>query len=130
MELGSSMSSGYRGYISTNMQERSVPQSVQQMVIREYCKKNDLKFLLSATEYNMKDSIIVLRSTLREKVAGVVFYSIFQLPQDSNTRVSILRGALRARKRVHFAAENIKIRSRAGIANLEDIFLLRGILND
>ena len=43
-----------RGYIFCRsfMGERA-PQHVQNIVIRDYCKKNQLSYLLSATEYAM-----------------------------------------------------------------------------
>ena len=45
---------GYRGYIRARQEMgRSVPQHIQQLVMRDYCKKNNLTFLLSATEYLM-----------------------------------------------------------------------------
>lgn len=121
---------GYRGYISTRMMERSVPHSVQQTVIREYCRKHGLEFLLSATEYCMDGSTMMLESALREESSGIVFYSMYQLPVDSYKRTSMLYRALRSRKQIHFAAEGIKIISRDGIAKLEDIFLLRSIIHD
>lgn len=121
---------GYRGYISSHMMERSVPQNVQQTVIREYCRRHGLEFMLSATEYCMDGSTMMLKSMLNDKSSGIVFYSIYQLPVDSHKRTSILYHALQSRKRIHFAAEGIKIMSRKDIAKLEDIFLLRSIIYD
>ena len=45
-----------RGYIFSRafMGER-VPQSIQNLVIREFCKKNNYSYLLSAAEYAMND---------------------------------------------------------------------------
>lgn len=120
---------GYRGYISSRLSERSVPQNVQQTIIREYCRKNGLEFLLSATEYCMDGCTMMLASILQEKCAGIVFYSIFQLPEDSTRRVNLLRQLLRERKRTHFAAENMRIRSRDDIAKLEDIWLLKKLIS-
>lgn len=118
---------GYRGYISTHMQERSVPQSVQQLVIREYCKKNDLKFLLSATEYG--DGFKMLESLLQDKsINGIVLYSIFQLPYDNDRRKGIYFRALMEKKKLFFAAENMAIETTKNADKLEDIFLLRKIL--
>ena len=54
---------GVRGYIFSRpfMGER-VPQHVQNLVIRDYCKKQELKYLLSATEYAMEGSHLILAS--------------------------------------------------------------------
>lgn len=78
----------------------------------------------------MDGSTMMLESVLREKSFGIVFYSMYQLPVDSRKRTSMLYRALRSRKRIHFAAEGIKIISREGIKKLEDIFLLRSIIHD
>ena len=72
------------------MRHRSVPQHIQQQVIRAYCEKNDLKFLLSATEF--LDNTMMLEA-IKEDV--IVMYSIHQWPYGWETG-----------KEVHFAAEN------------------------
>ena len=68
-----------RGYIFSRpfLGER-VPQHVQNLVIRDYCKKNQFQFLLSATEYAMPNSDIMLKQVVSEldKINGIVAYSI------------------------------------------------------
>ena len=39
------------------MEER-VPQHVQNIVIRDYCSKKDIQYLLSSTEYAMENSAL------------------------------------------------------------------------
>ena len=106
---------GYRGYISSNMVERSVPQNVQQLVIRDYCKRNGLEFLLSATEYCFGGTKIL--DAIQED--GIVFYSLFQLQC-----LSILHY-----KECHFAAENIKAITTEEIKKIEGIWLLKKIVS-
>lgn len=117
---------GYRGYISTRMMERSVPQNVQQQVIRSYCEHNSFTFLLSATEYY--DGFLILQSCLQEDIEGIVFYSIFQLPEDGSQRRTIFTSAILQSKELHFAAEGIRLKHGKEFDKLEDIFLLRSIL--
>jgi len=82
-----------RGYISHKMTNgRSVPQSIQQQVIRNYCEKNGLKFLLSATEFEGQR---IMLNSIKESV--IVMYSIFQWPRGWKTD-----------KDVRFAAENCR----------------------
>ena len=46
-----------RGYIfSRSFMGERAPQHVQNIVIRDFCKKKSLSYLLSATEYRMKNS--------------------------------------------------------------------------
>ena len=71
-----------RGYIfSRSFMGERVPQHVQNLVIRDYCKKKDLQYLLSATEYAIANSFIILQEVLKElpKLDGIVFYSLFLL---------------------------------------------------
>ena len=74
-----------RGYIFSRafMGER-IPQHVQNLVIRDYCERNHLQFLLSAAEYAMPDCYLVLEQVLDEltEINGLVAYSLFQLPED------------------------------------------------
>ena len=72
-----------RGYITSRkfLDERA-PQSVQNLVIREFCKKINSKYLLSATEYYMENNYSILKkiidNDLNKNVDGIVGYSIFQ----------------------------------------------------
>ena len=52
---------------------------MQNLVIRDYCKKQGLQYLLSATEYAMANSHLILQQVLNElpKLDGIVFYSLF-----------------------------------------------------
>lgn len=91
---------GYRGYISHNMIERSVPQSIQQAVIRMYCEKNGLQFLLSATEFEGHTTML---DAIKED--GICMYSIFCMPRDKDARERLYASG----KDVRFAAENMKM---------------------
>ena len=66
-----------RGYIfsRTFMGERA-PQHVQNIVIRDYCKKNKLSYLLSLTEYAMENCHLMLEQALNELKAldGIIAY--------------------------------------------------------
>ena len=61
------MKNTVRGYIFSRpfMGER-VPQSVQNIVIRDYCQKNNLHYLLSHVEYAMPSSSLMLEQALEE----------------------------------------------------------------
>ena len=78
------MTPSVRGYIfSRPFAGERVPQHVQNLVIRDYCQKQSLNYLLSATEYAMPDSYLMLEQVLRELpgLEGIVAYSLFQLPR-------------------------------------------------
>ena len=56
-------------------------------------KKLKIEFKLSATEYVMKNSYHVLNSLRSEvnELEGVIFFSIFALPEKRNRRNELLR---------------------------------------
>ncbi len=83
------------------MRERSVPQHVQQLVIRGYCQRQGFEFLLSATEYH--EGSMMLDALLESDIEGIVFYSIFLLPIDKEVRKRLYE----SNKEIRFAAENI-----------------------
>jgi len=99
-----------RGYIFSRpfFGERA-PQSIQNLTIRNYCELNNLTYLLSAVEYSMEDSNIILNGLLSniDEVDGIVAYSVFQLPFDSNKRENLYREIIHNRKIFHFALENL-----------------------
>ena len=65
-----------------------VPQHVQNIVIKDYCQKNNLNFLLSSTEYSMKNSFYILNQLINNMngIQGIIAYSVFQMPFDNYKR--------------------------------------------
>ena len=78
-----------KGYIySREFLGERVPQSIQNLAIRDYCNKNSYQYFLSTTEYSMNNSCLMLEKTLLELkgINGVVAYSLFQLPYEDKNR--------------------------------------------
>ncbi len=116
--------SGFRGYIFSRTIDGSfIPHRVQNLVIKDYCQRKKLFFKLSATEYKMKDSYIMLNAVLKElnKIDGVVFYSIFMLPEDSRLRKKICNLFLKSKKNLHFALEEIVLKNLTSLKEIENI---------
>ena len=122
---------GVRGYIFSRpfMGER-VPQHVQNLVIRDYCKKQGLQYLLSATEYAMANSYLILKEVLEElpKLDGIVFYSLFLLPDDSLERDRVIQIILKKEKTVYFAVEGLKISNKKEHDRIEAIWKVKRVL--
>ena len=120
-----------RGYIFSRffMGER-VPQHVQNLVLRDYCNKVNSRYLLSATEYAMDNSFLVLQQTLNElkEVNGIVAYSLFQMPVKQADRLKIYNKALKLKGELHFAVEGLKITCQSEIDRIEAIWLVKQIL--
>jgi sporadic carbohydrate cluster protein (TIGR04323 family) len=117
-----------RGYIFSRpfMGERA-PQHVQNIIIRDYCEKNNLFYLLSTTEYTKKNCHLMLEQVLDElkSVDGIVPYSLFQLPEKQKVRLSIYNKILKSKKEIHFAVEGLKITSKKDIQKVEDIWSVK-----
>ena len=116
-----------KGYISSRsfMGER-VPQSVQNLVLRNFCKNNNLTFELSSTEYAMDKSYHVLNQLLVNKNNKcIIFYSLFQLPENDNLRNKILKKFIKRKKKLTFVLENITVNKLSDIQDIENIWYIK-----
>ena len=83
-----------KGYIfSRSFMGERIPQHIQNIIIRDYCKKNELQYLLSTSEYNMDNSFLILNDlvTNLKGIDGIIAYSLFQLPYYQGERNKILK---------------------------------------
>ena len=83
------------------MEER-VPQNIQNLTIKNYCITNKLLLQMSAVEYTMDGSYIILRNLFNDlnSIDGLIFYSLFQLPIDDNERNNICKFILQKKKKI------------------------------
>lgn len=123
-----------RGYIFSRpfMGER-VPQHVQNLVIRDYCERNKLQYLLSATEYAMPNSHLMLEQVIEElaKIDGLVAYSLFQLPETLLQRQRIYHQTMvqHGRKTMHFAVEGLRVATFSDCERIETLWQIRQTLD-
>ena len=120
-----------RGYIFSRpfLGER-VPQHVQNLVIRDYCKKQGFQYLLSATEYAMPNSHLILQQVLDElpKLDGIIFYSLFLLPEDTTERNRVIQIILKNEKTIYFAVEGLRISNNLEYERIETIWQVKKTL--
>jgi sporadic carbohydrate cluster protein (TIGR04323 family) len=120
-----------RGYIFSRpfMGER-VPQHVQNLVIRDYCIKNNLQYLLSATEYAMPGSYLIHEQVMNDlaSVDGVAAYSVFQLPENASCRKIIYQQILNLKKTYHFAVEGFDFNDEQGCDRIEMLWQIKKTL--
>jgi sporadic carbohydrate cluster protein (TIGR04323 family) len=120
-----------RGYIfSRSFMGERVPQYVQNLVLRDYCQKTNSRYLLSAAEYAMNNSFLVLNQILNElkTIDGIVAYSLFQLPEVRQHRMKIYSKIINLGSELHFAVEGLKINSKIDIERIEEIWLVKQTL--
>jgi sporadic carbohydrate cluster protein (TIGR04323 family) len=117
-----------KGYIFSRpfLGER-VPQHIQNIVIRDYCSKNNINFLMSATEYAIEDSYYILSELINnlDNYDGIIFYSIFQLPTKKKDRHRIYKIIIKRKKKLHFVVENLSLNNSKDLLYVEKIFLLK-----
>jgi sporadic carbohydrate cluster protein (TIGR04323 family) len=100
------------------------PHHIQNVVIRDYCRRRDMDYLLSATEYAMPGSFMLLHQTLDElpDLDGIVLYSLFLLPEEEKCRHDICRRVLEAGSSMHFAVEGLEMNDQASSERIEEIW--------
>ena len=117
-----------RGYnFSRPFMGERVPQHVQNIVIKDFCTKNNLNFLLSATEYSMNNSSYILSELINDldNMHGIVAYSIFQLPEEHKKRQEFLRKILKKKKIIFFACENLKVTNNIEMKAIDTLWKIR-----
>ena len=125
------MSKVLKGYIfSRSFMGERVPQSVQNLVLRNYCESNNFIYQLSTVEYCMKDSFLHLNNLLKNLnlYSGLISYSLFQLPEKPNKRYYLLKNLISKKKVFHFAVENRSVSSLKDIDSINDIWAVKQTL--
>ncbi len=117
----------FRGYISSRqINGNKIPQSLQNLKIRDYANLKNIDFKLSVTEYRMKKSFFALNSLKKEisKLNGIIFFSIYQLPEEKVLRKEILNFFIQKRKKIFFALEDIELKDLNDMQEIENIFFI------
>ena len=122
-----------KGYVFSRpfMNER-VPQNIQNLVLRDFCSKNNFKYYLSATEYAMKDSYMIFEKTINEigNLDGIVMYSLRQLPEKKSYRYDLIEALITKKKVIYFALENKCIDNLSNIEPIDEIISIISIQNN
>ena len=117
-----------RGYnFSRSFMGERVPQHVQNIVIKDFCQKRNLNFMLSVSEYAMDNSFLILKDLLNNLsgLYGIAAYSIFQMPVNDKERNDIFKKILRKKKKIFFACENLEISKKEDISRIENLWLVK-----
>ena len=115
---------GYRGYIiSRPVRGVSYPHRVQNLVVRDYATRHNLAYKLSATEYAMPGCYMMLYDVLAElpQLEGIILFSLFMLPQRTESRLEIYDRILGAGCELHSALEEMVLQDRSEIEIFEEM---------
>jgi len=111
-----------------------VDQSIQNLIIRNSCKKHNIKFMLSATEYGMKDCFLMLNQVLSElkknKFDGIAFFSLDQLPKNFEARKKIYEIVKVYKKKILISMEDIFICNETDIKKFENLIKIKLLLKN
>ena len=119
-----------RGYISSrDINGAYYPQNVQNLLIRNFAVQNNINLQLSGTEWIVSKSYVMLRSILKEKNDGVIFFSLFQIYEENYKFNKILKKILEKKKLAIFALENIIISNNKEMISLQQKLKLHKIMN-
>ena len=120
-----------RGYIfSRSFMGERVPQNIQNLVLRDYCKKKNYQYLLSFSEYAMEGSSAMLYDAVCENDSqGIIAYSVFQLPSDEISRFDFYKKIIKRKKTIHFALEDMKISNESEIPKIEETWFIKKSLD-
>tara|TARA_B100001057_G_scaffold479794_1_gene551872 strand:- start:113 stop:553 length:441 start_codon:yes stop_codon:yes gene_type:complete len=99
-----------RGYISSREIGGSFyPQNLQNLLIRSFAYDNKINLQLSGTEWNIKNSYLMLRSIIKDTNDGVIFFSLFQLLENEKNFLNFSKEILNKKKILVFCLENIVV---------------------
>jgi len=121
---------GWRGYIfSREIGGQLLPQRVQNVVIRSYAQKINIRIIFSIVEYYMDHCFMMLNAYMEEldDIQGFVFYSTHLLPEKREDRQKIYYMIVSRGLQLHFALEELTISTQQDINLIEDIILCRNI---
>ena len=110
-----------RGYIASGeFNGNRTPQHIQNQIIKLYCDANGLEFVLSRAEYWINGSTkCQLWAALNEEFKHIIFYSLWQLPNNKAERHRIYEHCEDNGITLHFATE--RLRTIVGRNSFSDI---------
>lgn len=99
-----------RGYIASGeFNGYRVPQHLQNQIVKSYCEAHNFQFIVSRAEYWINGSTkSQLWAALKEGFKHIVFFSLWQLPNEIADRRQIYDYCLDNEITLHFATERIK----------------------
>ena len=104
------MNNRARGYIASGeFNGNRMPQHLQNQIIKSYCDANDLEFILSRAEYWINGGTqCQLWAALKEGLENIVFFSLWQLPNNKKDREKVYEYCKHNQIILHFATERIQ----------------------
>ena len=120
--IGFEMNDRARGYIASGeFNGNRMPQHLQNQIVKSYCDANGLEFVLSRAEYWINGGTqCQLWAALNEGFKNIVFFSLWQLPNDNKDREKVYEYCAHNHIVLHFATERMHVNpDKTSYADLE-----------
>jgi sporadic carbohydrate cluster protein (TIGR04323 family) len=100
-----------------------IPVPIQSLVLRDYCQRKGMLYVLPVNENIFPSSYLVLEGLVRDLSAyeGVVMCSMYMLPLRRERRRRICRSVLDQGGTLHFVIEGQAVRTDEDLARLEEL---------
>jgi sporadic carbohydrate cluster protein (TIGR04323 family) len=121
---------GFRGYVtSRGFGGYSIPVPVQSLVLRDYCQRNNMLYVLPVNENIFPHSYMVLEGMIRDLSAyeGMICCSMHMLPQRPERRRKIYDSILSQGAALHLVLEGAVIARPADIEKVEDLLVMMSL---
>ena len=118
---------GYRGYVtSRGFGGYVIPVPVQSLVLRDYCARKKLLYVLPVNENMFPHSYMVLDGLIEnlEAYEGVLMCSMHMLPQQPERRRQVVERILDQGATLHFVLEDIVIAGPRDLGRVEELLSL------
>ena len=119
--------SGYRGYVtSRGFGGYVIPVPVQSLVLRDYCARKKLLYVLPVNENMFPHSYMVLDGLIEnlEAYDGVLMCSMHMLPERPERRRRVVECILDQGATLHFVLEDIVVAGRGDLGRVEELLSL------
>lgn len=121
-----------QGYIfSRPIRGRNWLHRIQNLVIRDYAQRMGLHYRLSFAEYAPEGCYLMLDDVVSETAKssqGIIFFSLFQLPESRPQRYHLYERVLANKAGLHFALENLAIRTQTEVRLVEEMIMINSVL--
>jgi len=108
------MNNNFATYVTTNkIKHFSIPPPLQVLLIRDYCKNNNITFSLPAEELRFDGCYIELMGIIRQcsEISGIIMPSLFMLPKNKKKQDFFFKKCQNNSLELHFIMESMVIKS-------------------
>lgn len=106
-----------------------IPVPLQNVIIRDFAKKNNFGFKLSTNEFYFDNCYMqllrLIEICISEKIYGLVMLSYLMLPKDLQELNKILKKLLKNNIKVYFIIENLQIENKFQLKDFFNTFILK-----